>query len=370
LDVSVLTSPKQKTTPSQDTSVTQGAQFPIRDNTPDEEEDPNPVASAKPVDSDPKPDTPAKPVEKKPLNVDDKPRIEVRDEEEDGNNQDPNAPEQAESPVKAIAEYLKAQGVVDYSDEEFKDEDNFIADTVAKSITKGVDTWKDSLPEEVKQIITNYQEGVNIPDLIEKEREILEYGNINPDSLKDSKELQKTLIHNLYAEQGWNQEDITEKLQELEDSGILEKEANRSLTKLKAFAEQQKQDMIATARQQKQDGETRYKEQIAKLQTNLKDKKEFIAGLNTNELEKKVVFDGITKFDNTGKNAVMKFMDNPENYMLVSYIANVLKGDFSKVKTAAKTGAIQDIKKTIDSTPKKSAFSGINTSIMKKSLNL
>lgn len=360
LDISVLTSPKEKTSPSQETSVTQGSQFPIKesersetqDSTNAEEIDPN---TGKPKES--------KGAEKKPLNFE-KPRIETRDDE----SQPAETNAQAESPVKAIAKFLKEKGVADYTDEEFKDEDDFISEIYTKSVTKGVESYKDSLPEEIKTLVSLYEDGVPIGALLEKEREIFEYSQVKPETLKDNKELQKTLVHNFYVEMGWEQGEVTEKLQELEDSGILEKEATRALTKMTALQTQQKQDLIATAQRQKVEKETRYKEQVTRLQDTLKSTKEFIPGVTLTELDKKAVFEGITKFAN-GKNKVMEFMDKPENYMLISYIANALKGDWSKIKKTATTQAINGIKDTINAQPQKSVFSGVNTNIMKNSLN-
>ncbi len=306
---------------------------------------------------------------KKPLNLNEKPSIGIQEETEE---QVEDTTEEAKtSPIKALGEFLKTKGLVDYKDEEFKDEDDFIAEQWTKSRDTAVESWKDSLPEEVKNIITNYQDGVPIGALLNKEREIFEYSQVDPTALKDNTELQKTLVNNYYAEIGWTAADIDEKITELTDTGVLEKEAGRSLNKLLDLSNKQKTELIEKAKYEKTQKESAYKEQVNKLQTTLKDTKEFIPGLPANDAEKKLVLEGITKFDRTGKNKVMEFMEKPENYILISYLANVLKGDFSKVKATAKTAAVGELKKVLSSTPeKKSAFGSVDTSIIRKSLNI
>lgn len=357
LDISVLTNPKEKTTPSQETSATQGSVFPIRESSMPQSTD-----SAEEID----PATGKPKTEKKPLPITDRPSIEVRDDETQGTTEQT----QAESHVKTIAQFLKEKAGAEYTDEEFRDEDDFISEIYTKSVSKANEEYKNSLPEEIKNLVSLYEEGVPIGALLEKEREIFEYSQVKPEALKENKELQKTLVHNFYAEMGWEPGEINEKLQELEDSGILEKESTRALTKLTNLQHQQKQDLIASAQRDKVEKETKYREQVARLQDTLKNTKEFIPGVSLTEIDKKAVFEGITKFAN-GKNKVMEFLDKPENYMLVSYIANALKGDFSKLKKTATTQAINGIKETINSQPvNKSAFSGINTDIIKKALKL
>lgn len=356
LDIAELLKPRETTAPSQDTSTTQGGVFPIRDSF--EVQIPDSSQEIDPSTGKPK-------AEKKPLNFE-KPTIAVRGEEVATTD---TAADTQVSPIKAVAEFLKSKGTIEYTEEEFKDEDDFIAEQYTKSVAKANEAYKDSIPAEIKSLINLYEEGVPIGALLEKEREIFEYSQVKPEGLKDNKELQKTLVHNFYAEMGWEAGEITEKLQELEDSGVLEKESTRALTKLTNLQLQQKQDLIATAQRNKAEKEVKYKEQVSRLQEQLKTTKEFFPGIALTEIDKKAVFEGITKF-NGGKNKVMEFLDKPENYMLVSYIANALKGDFSKLKKTATTQAINGIKETIAATPAKSAFSGINTSIIKNALKL
>jgi len=357
LDITALTNPKKDTDPANQTSAKTGSIFPVRDT----------VLEDPPVSADPaKPADPADPtVKKDPIDPFKRNTIEVRDEEGDPAGQ----VAQADSPVKAIAGFLKEKGVIDFADEELRDEDDFISEAVSKSISKGVEEYKNSLPEEIKNLVNLYEDGVPLGALLEKEREIFEYSQVDPEKIKDNKELQKTLVNNFYAEMGWDPKEIVEKIQELEDSALLEKEATRGLTRLVAIQKQHKADIIAQTQAERKQQEVRYKEQIEKLNTTLKNTKEFIAGIPVTEADRKAVFEGITKFTN-GKNKVMEFLEKSENYILVSYVANALKGDLSKLKKVATTQAVQGIEGTVNSVPKRSAFSGVDTSIIKKAMKL
>jgi hypothetical protein len=360
LDISALLN-KTAPDPSNQTSAVQGTQFQVRDTSVFEEVQ---QTDSKAPEKTEKTEKTAE-AQKQSISAALHNQIAERDEEEAEvpaeNNTD-------SSPVKALASFLKEKGIIEYTDEELRDEDDFISESVQKTISKQVDEYKNSLPEEIKQLVELYEDGVPLGALLEKEREIFEYSQVDITKIKDNINLQKTLVNNFYSEIGESSEEIKERIQEFEDSGILEKEATRALNKLKIIQEQQKQDIIAQTQQQKKMREDRYREQLTRLQDTLKNTKEFIPGIATNEAEKKAVFEGITKFSN-GKNKVMEFMDKPENYVLISYIANALKGDFSKLKKATTTQALNDIKSTISSTPKKSVFSGVDQTILKKIAN-
>lgn len=352
LDISVLTTAKSTET-RETIPATNGADmFPIRDNSqgiPEEKEEKIEIKG-----------------EKKDLPLFEKPSIDVREDETPTQETTIDSIDTVVSPVKAIAEYLKEQGVAEFTDEEFKDDDTFIPELVTKSITKGVTEYKESLDPEIKRLIELKEEGVPLAQYLEHERVAFEYTQVTPDKLKDNTELQKTIVNNYLVEQNWDAGEIEEKLKELEDSGLLEKDASRSLSKLIQIENIKKESLVEQNKTQKAQSAAKYQEQLNKLNDTLKNTKEFIPGLTTNETEKKLVFEAITKFDKNRMNKVAMDLQNPDNYMKVAYLANVLKWDFSKLKTIATTAATKDIKQTIASTPAKSKFSGVDLSILKK----
>ena len=167
-----------------------------------------------------------------------------------------------ESIVKILASALKEKGVIDYSDEEFKDEDDFIPEVVGKSITKGVQEYKDNLPEEIKTLINNYEDGVPLAQLLESEQRIFEISSIQPEKIKEDSRLQEDIVASYMANTGWTQSEIDERVKELQDAGLMEKEALRSHTKLVQIEKDHKQNMVLEAGKKKQEQREREVEQL------------------------------------------------------------------------------------------------------------
>ncbi len=337
LDISTLINKDSKT--AQPTSASTGGRFRIGPDTPELDE-PTPTGAIK---DKVEPTTPKGIVPEEEI-VDDKTDIDQIDIPDNTSTDD--------SPIKAIASFLKEKGAIDYTDEEFQDNDNFIADTVNKTIekksTEGINNYKESLPEEIKKLIDNYEDGVPLAQLLESEQRIFEVSSISVDRLKEDSRLQEDVVSSYMANTGWTQAEITERIKELQDSGFMEKEATRSLGKLVQFEKDQKQTLITQAQQEKVANQTKQKEQITKLQKDINEKKEFFKDVPTNEVEKKAVFEAITKGDKQGRNKVTQMLSDPETYIKVAYFLEVMKGDISKLKTVATTQVVNGVKKTLD----------------------
>ena len=274
-----------------------------------------------------------------------------------------------ESIVKILASALKEKGVIDYSDEEFKDEDDFIPEVVGKSITKGVQEYKDNLPEEIKTLINNYEDGVPLAQLLESEQRIFEISSIQPEKIKEDSRLQEDIVASYMANTGWTQSEIDEKVKDLQDAGLMEKEALRAHTKLVQIEKDHKQNMVLEAGKKKQEQREREVEQLNKIKSTINSKTEFFQGIPTNDIEKKSVFEAITKRDKFGKNEISQLLSNEDTYIKVAYFLKVMKGDLSKLKTVAKTEVVNGVKKTMDQPTKaESRFGKADLSTIKNFL--
>jgi len=310
------------------------------------------------------------------FDVDDKETVGIREEdtEDTKNTSEGGEGEEGEneSPIKLLSSFLKEKGAIDYTDEEFSDNDEFIPEQVNKTIekkaTEGIQEYKDSLPEEIKQLIDNYEDGVPLGQLLESEQKTFELSSITEDKLSQDSRLQEEIVEADLLRQGWTKDETNERIRELQDAGIMEKWANKSLGKLLQLERDNKEAAIRQVQEKKKADAAHYNEQINNLQNTIKDTKEFFEGVSTNDIEKKSVFEAITKYDKTGRNKISQLLADPKNYIKVAYFLEVMKGDISKLKTAAKTAAIKDTKKTIDSPVKTSRFGGKDLSVIKNFL--
>lgn len=294
--------------------------------------------------------------------------IEVTKAEEIEKKRIADGGEPIESPSKLISSFLREKGIVDYTDEEFKDNDDFIAEVVDKTTNKksaeGIQAYKDGLPEEIKQLIENYEEGVPLGQLLEHEQKEFELSSITPERIKEDSRLQENIVEAYLSNIDWSKEEITEHIKGLQDAGIIEKEAVKLHGKLIQMDKTKKEQTIKQAQAEKKAHNDKYQAQIAQLQNTIKEKKEFFEGIITNDMEKKAVFDAITKYDKNGRNKISQLLNNPEIYLKTAYFLEILKGDISKLKTAAKTASVKDTLKKIDTTKPESRFNGKNLDVL------
>lgn len=295
--------------------------------------------------------------------------IEISEENTEEDNQKQKAyQENQESPIKLFATLLKEKGHIDFKDEEFRDDDDFLVEQLVK---KNKDTYVNSLPEEIKQLIENYEVGVPIGQLLEKEQELFELSNIKDDDIKKDTDIQQDIVKAYFLENKWSKEEVDEKIDELTESGTLEKEALRLFPKLLRAKEDEKIEMLNKAKEKRHQEMTDYQNKLDNLKNTLSKTKEFLSGIPVSEEEKKVVFDSIVRQDKNGSNEIGKLLSNPDNYIKVAYFLKVLNGDITNIKSKLTTQVIQQNKGKIDTPVKKeSVLNKVDYSIIKRALKL
>jgi hypothetical protein len=282
--------------------------------------------------------------------------IELRGDDTDdsqvvGDEQDENT---ADDMWKSFA----SAGVIELSDDELEDKETtrdleWFASKAQEKINSGVEeaveTYKESLPEEVKYLLDNYDAGVSITDLIKADTAIMEYSTIDTEKLEDNTSLQKKLLSDHFALQGETPEDIVELVEDAEAAGLLEKQSKRALSKLTKHQKIQKDNLVKRQKEAEVENRNKYNTMLKTLKTSIDDKEEIIPGIELNDKQRKELFNGITKFDKEGKNEVMRVREaNPDFDLVVAYLATSLnkggKIDWDKLTTVATTKATKGLK--------------------------
>jgi len=291
------------------------------------------------------------------------------------------ADEDYESEEPSILSTFTSMGLIDLDEEELASTEerdlewfaNKALEKVNKGVEEGVAEYKDSLPDAIKALLDDYEEGVPIGALLQGEKEVFDIASITEEKLEGSESLQKKMIAELLTLQGESREDIEERITDYEDSGLLEKYAKRSQEKLVNFKAHQKQESIKVAKAQEIERRETYHNWLTDLKTNIDKRDEIIPGVMLNDKQKKELYNGITKQDKNGKNAVAKYREaNPDFDLQVAYLATVLKGDFSALEAAANTKATKQLKNQASSgggssiSKKRSSLKGVDLNIMKK----
>jgi len=293
----------------------------------------------------------------------------------DDTDDDPNAF------FKAFAD----QGIIALDEDELSaEEDRDIAWLLEKASAKskqeietGIEDYKESLPAEIKSLLDNYDDGVPLGALLQAEKEAYNYDSITDDSLDGNEDLQKKLIAENLFRQGESEEDIKDMLVDYEDSGLLEKQAARALTKIRKHETFKKEQLVKAEKEKAIQDREQYNEWLGTLKEDINKRDEIIPGLELNEKQKKELYNGITKLDKNGENAIVRYRrENPDFDLQVAYLATIMKGDFSSLVAAAETKATRNLKEKASSnsgsgsSKRANNLKGMNLSIARKALNI
>ena len=296
-------------------------------------------------------------------------KVDISEDNEINTNstEDESKSEVIESPLKEFAKMLGEKGIIDFTDEDFEDNDDYIIKKTNDRISAGIEEYKASIPDEIKYLIENYEEGVPVGKLIANLVKDSNYSDITVDKLEENEGMQKKILTELLEYNGDSNEEITEKLDDYESSGILFKESKRALNKLNTIREATKAREIEDAKQEKKQREDNYKAWLNNLNTTISKKTEILPGLTLSDNDKKKIFDSITKpigKDANGNfiNAVQKArMDDPDFDLKVAYFATIKNWDISSIKVVGKKEAVSSLKKAIETQGKSGSLSTVRS---------
>tara|TARA_Y100001938_G_scaffold148602_1_gene232806 strand:- start:27159 stop:28310 length:1152 start_codon:yes stop_codon:yes gene_type:complete len=283
--------------------------------------------------------------------------------------------ENSEPALKVFAQIQRDSGLIDFNDDDFEDSEEWLISKVQETINTKVEEYKESMPEEIKYLLENHEAGVNIYDLLQSDSKQQTYDSIDKDKLGDSESMQRKLVKDLLAINGFSQAQIDKKVARYEDAGVLLEEAEEALSTLQDVQKQHKEQMIQQQKQEKEQRIEAHKNWLSDLKTHITKKEEILPGFKLNPKDKDLLYNGITKLDRNGKNEIMRMREkDPEFDLKIAYLATVLKWDFSAFERQSTTkstrklaDAIKSTKKT-GSRPSRGTSNTVNFDTMRKSL--
>ena len=313
---------------------------------------------------------PIKPAKKK-----DKEEAEEESEETPEASEESEETEEGESVLRVFAELQKEKGLIDFEEDEFEDNEEWLLNKVQDTIDDKVTEYKESMPEEIKYLLENYEAGVNMYDLINASASEQSYDSITEETLDDNVPMQKMLVRDLLLKSGWSDERITKKLNRYEDSGVLKEEAEEALGSLQEIQKSDKVNLIKKQREEQKQRVQAHETWLTDLNDHIGKKEEILPGFKLSPKDKDNLYKGITKLDKNGKNEIMRMREkDPEFDLKIAYLATVLQWDFSAFERQSTTkstrklaDAIKSTKKT-GSRPSRGASNNVDFSTMRKSL--
>lgn len=281
------------------------------------------------------PVAPPKKVEKKKTPD---PVVAEEEAEEDG-----EAPKET---YRAFAEFLHDKNIIDYDPKDFEDSEAGLAGVVQKTIEKEINSYKTALGKDSQKFI-EYLENGGDPLKYIQAKASLNYLKVDEKVLSENDTMQKSVISDLLARDGYEEAEINDKLADYEAAGILEKEAQRSLKRLKVTQQKEDDSLITNQKAARQAQVDAYEIYIHQLETNLSKKTE-IAGFPINDRDKTKLFEYMTKpVDEQGRSQlIIDTSSDPEMQMNLAWAA-YKKFNFSNIERKAVTEASSKLRNAL-----------------------
>jgi hypothetical protein len=295
--------------------------------------------------------------------------------EEDASN--PEKPKGDSNIYRTLSELLKEEGIVE---DTFEDKEALF--NYFKSVAdNNVKEWVDSLPKEISDLITNYEEGVPFDELLQIKSDQIRLNSITDESLEDNIDLQKNLVRNFYKEKGFTEAKIEKMVSKAEDLDELEDEAKEALAELKESENKRLESIQAETKRKALENQKAYVESVNKLNSTINEVKEIIPGVKIDEKTKKELFNMITKpaetRDGVSYSEIMLLREkNPLDFELkLNYYAKmglfdenpkfdvIMKKSETKVLNKLERQLEEDLKNRINKSNSSSRSSEENTDI-------
>lgn len=279
------------------------------------------------------------------------------DEEKDDIQEEPSSKQSphkdkstTSSPLTPYAKLLVDEGILPNLDlKKFDGTADSLKEAMVSEIIGAVEMYKETLPERVKQLINNYEEGVPFEKLLQLDKSEIEVSNITEDKLKDDTELQKKLVRSyLTKTTKFSEAKINRTIEDYEDKDELQDEAVSSLTELKDLVSKEKESEKVLIKQRELREVEERKASIKKLEETINTTNEIIPGLPFRKKVKEAVLQSMTVpagYDKAGSpvnRIVAKRMEDPMGFELkLHYLFEITKGftDFSRLAEKGKKDA-------------------------------
>lgn len=271
--------------------------------------------------------------------------------------------------LKSLAKALYDEGVISELDEESlnstdESEAEVLIKLIGSEISKNVDSYKSNLPDRVKKVIDNYEEGVPLDVIIGLESTNQRLEGITDEQIKGDDNLQKLVITDSFKRMGLTDEKVQKRIQQFEDLGQLEDEAIDALANTKEYYAEALENEKVKAQEKRTEYAEAQKKTLEDLKKSVMATEELVAGVKITNQEKEKIYESMTKVIDQDKNknpmntVMVTRSKNPMGFeQLLHYYHNLglfnieddgtLKPDLSKLKSGAKSSAISELNKSL-----------------------
>lgn len=236
-----------------------------------------------------------------------------------------------------------------------------LIEATRNQVYNGIEEYKQSLPEEAQKILQGVEAGIPFEQLIELDKQQLQYKNIDEETLSSDENLQKQVVKDYYKQTSrFSDEHIDKMIERLSDLGELEEESKISVQELTKLQEEQQQQAIQQAEQERQRIIEEQQKQLDDFRKTLEQTEEVIPGVKVSKAIKEKIERNITTpvaYDQNGNpvNKIGKYRnENPIDFEIkLNYLFEATKGftDFGVFSKKGKSDALkelEDVSKSLD----------------------
>lgn len=283
---------------------------------------------------------------------------EEEEESEEEESTDEVENEGGNSVYKVLSELLKEQGVVDVD----FDSPEGLYEAISSEIVNGIEGYKESIPDVIKHLLDNYEDGVPLDELIGIKSEEIRINNISEDSLSEDKDLQKKLYKEyLKTTTKFSDSKIDKLINTAEDLEELEDNAKEALEGLKSLNAEKEQKLKLRVEAEKKAQEQQTRQLLNTLKETVDNTKEIIPGLKISDKEKQQLFKMVTtpaevRGDMAMSAAMLAREKDPIGFELkLNYFLSkgFFDGKFDDVVKKAESNTAKKLEKSIEAEAKK-----------------
>lgn len=242
---------------------------------------------------------------------------------------------------KALLTHLDNEGLVEFEDsEDLEDSPELIFESVKKTIEKGIEEYKNSIPDKAKNLIEYLEKGGDIDKYLETIQKPFDLKAIDLESESD----QELVMREFLKTQDYTPEEINETINDAKESLILEKQAAIAAKKLDKIFSKKSEALIAEQEQAQELQKQQYTEYISNINNTIESSSE-LAGLPLTNKEKEAFKNYLLAVDKQGLTQYQKEVnENPIKTQLELAYLKFMKYDFSKAMKQGETKAVKKFK--------------------------
>lgn len=330
-----------------------------------------------------------KPEGKKKIETKTEDLLEIETLEDEGSDDSDKTPKVDEGKtqedlLKGWADYFKENTLLEDGDlEEFDGTAEGLTEAFKKrEIRVGmemVDDYKSQLPDMLKYLADNWEEGVPLTELLNIKSNQIRYSNVTEEKLEESVDTQKAVFAEyLRKTTKYSDSKIEKEITRLIDLDELKDETKEALVELKKFEAEAEETIKKETKKQREIRQAEQAETIKKYTKLTKETKEVIPGIKIDDklqediLNKVINPIGVDGFGNPVSYVQSIRNEDPFAFDIkLNYIMTLTKGltDFSKITTAVTTKATKDLSKLLNTDAPKGTRDGIKTTTGKNVLD-